>query len=129
MNFTLSLVNPLPVSLQRKLMKSESLGRKPQDEVFRIFRIGTSVKSVPGQYVTQPNKKDLLVTLASRQKSLAHKTPMHLKPKNEIVRQIWEPEARQIISLKGQSVHLCIGSITVKVLPLPISLSTLISPP
>ncbi|KUI99607.1 hypothetical protein [Vibrio sp. MEBiC08052] len=43
----------------------------------------------------QANKKDFLVRLSSLKDELAHGALMPLKPKNVIVRQIWEPEAKK----------------------------------
>ncbi|SJN59316.1 hypothetical protein VR7878_03354 [Vibrio ruber DSM 16370] len=54
------------------------------------------VKAGSGQRATPPNKKDLLVRLSSLKDELAHGALMPLKPKNAIVRQIWEPEAKKI---------------------------------
>ncbi|WNJ97986.1 hypothetical protein RND59_17880 [Vibrio ruber] len=56
----------------------------------------TPVKAGSGKRATKPNKKDLLVTLASWQELLTHWAPMPLKSKNAIVRQISEPKASRI---------------------------------
>ncbi|SHE29383.1 hypothetical protein [Vibrio gazogenes] len=44
----------------------------------------------------QARQKDFLVRLSSLKDELAHRTPIPLKPKSEIVRQNLEPEARLI---------------------------------
>ncbi|USP12771.1 hypothetical protein [Vibrio gazogenes] len=44
-------------------------------------------------------KKDFLVRLSSLKDELTHKTPMPLKSKNEIVRQIYEPKTIHMISI------------------------------
>ncbi|SIO96738.1 hypothetical protein [Vibrio spartinae] len=62
----------------------------------RLFRAGRPEKTVLDNMRRRQTKKDFLVRLSSLKDELAHRAPMLLKPKNEIVRQNLGPKAGEM---------------------------------
>ncbi|WP_261888129.1 hypothetical protein [Vibrio rhizosphaerae] len=97
MNFTLrSSINLASLIQCFTQLESTTQQRKPFKDEWLGFSGQDARKSRFWKAHGHANKKDLLVRLSSLKDELAHGALMPLKPKNAIVRQIWEPEAKKI---------------------------------